>query len=105
MTDKNNDQKNTMWGGRFAAGPAAIMEEINASIDIDKRLWREDIMGSKAHATMLASQKIISDADAKAIHEGLDTIAKEIETGAFPFSAALEDIHRNIEARLKALIG
>ena len=105
MTDKNNDQKNTMWGGRFAAGPAAIMEEINASIDIDQRLWREDIAGSKAHASMLAAQKIISDADAKSIHEGLDAIAKEIEGGTFPFSATLEDIHMNIEARLKALIG
>ncbi len=108
MTNKNNDTKkkqNAMWGGRFAAGPAAVMEEINASIDIDQRLWREDIAGSKAHAAMLAKQKIISQDDAKAIANGLDQIADEIERGAFPFSTALEDIHMNIEARLKELIG
>jgi len=111
MTDKNKDLKkkqpnaNAMWGGRFAAGPAAVMQEINASIDIDQRLWREDIAGSKAHAAMLAEQKIISNSDAEAIAQGLDQIAGEIELGAFPFSAALEDIHMNIEARLKDLIG
>ena len=94
-----------MWGGRFAAGPAAIMEEINASIDIDKRLWREDIEGSKAHAAMLAAAGIISKDDAQAITEGLGKIAGEIERGDFPFSKELEDIHLNIEARLKTLIG
>ena len=94
-----------MWGGRFERGPAAIMEEINASIDIDKRLWREDIEGSKAHSMMLAAAKIIGEADRAAIHDGLDRIAKEIEDGTFVFSKRLEDIHMNIEARLKELIG
>lgn len=105
MTDNNDDAKNKMWGGRFAGGPAAIMQEINASIDIDKRLWREDIAGSRAHATMLAANGIISDADANAIKSGLDQIAQEIEGGKFPFSAEFEDIHMNIEARLKDLVG
>ncbi len=104
MTD-HSDQKNKMWGGRFAAGPAAIMQEINASIGVDKRLWREDIAGSKAHAAMLAHQGIISPEDEAAIQQGLDKIAAEIESGAFNFSPALEDIHMNIEARLKELVG
>ncbi len=94
-----------MWGGRFSQGPAEIMESINASIDIDKRLWREDIAGSRAHAAMLAEAKIITRQDATAITKGLDQIAEEIERGEFQFSRALEDIHMNIEARLKALIG
>jgi argininosuccinate lyase len=94
-----------MWGGRFASGPAAIMEEINASIDVDRRLWREDIEGSRAHAAMLAATKIISVADAEAIQRGLDQIAGEIERGDFPFSKQLEDIHLNIEARLKDIVG
>ncbi|MCA8887279.1 MAG: argininosuccinate lyase [Parvularculaceae bacterium] len=104
-TDTADAAKNQMWGGRFAEGPAAIMEEINASIDIDQRLWREDIEGSKAHSAMLAQTGVISAADVNAIHEGLDRIAAEIEGGAFPFSKRLEDIHMNIEARLKELIG
>ena len=94
-----------MWGGRFSRGPSAIMEEINASIDVDRRLWREDIEGSKAHAAMLADAEIISAEDAAAITSGLDQIGDEIERGEFAFSAALEDIHMNIEARLKAIIG
>ena len=105
MTDKTERAENQMWGGRFSEGPAAIMEAINASIDIDKRLWREDIDGSKAHAAMLAEAKIISRTDADAILKGLDQIAGEIERGEFEFQRALEDIHMNIEARLKALIG
>ncbi|MEQ8936949.1 MAG: argininosuccinate lyase [Amphiplicatus sp.] len=105
MSDKASEEKNKMWGGRFARGPAAIMEEINASIDVDKRLWREDIAGSKAHATMLAAQGIISAADCDAILKGLDDIAGEIERGEFAFSKTYEDIHLNIEARLKARIG
>ena len=100
MTKKNTG--NEMWGGRFAAGPAAIMEEINASIDVDKRLWREDIDGSHAHARMLAQQAIISTEDLTAIEKGLNTITGEIEAGTFVFSAALEDIHMNIEARLRS---
>ena len=81
------------------------MAEINASIGFDRRLWREDVEGSKAHAAMLARQKILSPEDAAAIAQGLDRIAAEIESGAFPFRAELEDIHMNIEARLKELIG
>src|ERR671938_2040314 len=86
---------NALWGGRFNAGPAAIMAEINASIDFDQRLWREDIEGSKAHAAMLAKQQIISAEDASAIAEGLVRIAAEIDAGSFPFRAELEDIHMN----------
>ncbi len=104
MTDKTKDA-NAMWGGRFAAGPDAIMEAINASISYDQRLAQQDITGSRAHAAMLAAQGIISDSDAEAIREGLLTVLSEIETGTFVYSAALEDIHMNVEARLKALIG
>jgi len=94
-----------MWGGRFGEGPDAIMEAINASIGFDKRLARQDIDGSRAHAAMLAAQGIISDKDAEAIREGLLTVLSEIEGGGFVFSTALEDIHMNVEARLTALIG
>ncbi|MEP3864199.1 MAG: argininosuccinate lyase, partial [Paracoccaceae bacterium] len=96
---------NTMWGGRFAAGPDAIMEAINASIGFDQRMAAQDIAGSRAHAAMLAATGIISDNDAEAIREGLFTVLSEIETGNFTFSTALEDIHMNVEARLKDLIG
>ena len=102
MTDKT---QNAMWGGRFAAGPDAIMEAINASIGFDRRLHAQDISGSRAHAAMLAAQGIISDKDAKAIREGLLTVLSEIEGGNFEFSTALEDIHMNVEARLKQVIG
>jgi argininosuccinate lyase len=102
MTDRN---ANTMWGGRFAAGPDAIMEAINASIGFDKRLAKQDIDGSRAHAAMLAQQGIITDKDAEAIREGLLTVLSEIEGGTFAFSTALEDIHMNVEARLRDLIG
>ena len=94
-----------MWGGRFSAGPDAIMEAINASIGYDQKMARQDIEGSRAHAAMLAARGIISDSDAQAIREGLLTVLSEIETGAFEFSAALEDIHMNVEARLTALVG
>jgi len=96
---------NRMWGGRFARGPAAIMEEINASIAFDQRLYAQDIAASKAHARMLAARQIISKTDAEAITAGLDRIKGEIEQGTFTFSRALEDIHMNVEARLKELIG
>ncbi len=96
---------NQMWGGRFAAGPDAIMEAINASIGFDRRLAAQDIAGSRAHAAMLAAQGIITDKDAEAIGKGLLTILSEIEAGKFEFSTALEDIHMNVEARLKELIG
>ena len=96
---------NEMWGGRFARGPAAIMEAINASIDFDRRLYAQDIAASKVHARMLANRGIISQADADAIARGLDAIKTEIDQGKFTFSRALEDIHMNVEARLKELIG
>jgi len=96
---------NKMWGGRFASGPGAIMEEINASIDFDKALYRQDIAASKAHAEMLAKQGIITADDAKRIAYGLDTILSEIADGKFSFKRTLEDIHMNVEGRLGELIG
>ncbi len=102
MSDKTSNQ---MWGGRFAAGPDAIMEAINASIGFDKRLAAQDIAGSRAHAAMLAATGIISDSDASAIREGLLTVLSEIESGDFAYSTALEDIHMNVEARLKEVVG
>jgi argininosuccinate lyase len=96
---------NKMWGGRFAQGPAAIMAEINASIGFDKRLFAQDIAGSKAHASMLARQGIITKADAAAIKKGLDRVMREIEGGKFRFSTVLEDIHMNVESRLRDIIG
>ena len=95
----------TMWGGRFSAEPSAIMQAINASIGFDRKLAAEDIAGSKAHATMLAAQGIITEADRDAILSGLDAILAEIERGEFSFSDELEDIHLNVEARLKERIG
>ena len=102
---KNTKSSNQMWGGRFASGPAAIMEEINASIGFDKKLYAQDIRGSIAHATMLAHQGIISAEDKDKIVHGLNTILSEIESGQFTFSRKLEDIHMNVEARLAELIG
>ena len=96
---------NKMWGGRFASGPAEIMEEINASIDFDRKLAAQDIAGSKAHAAMLAATSIIDPSDAASISAGLDAIGAEIEAGRFTFSRADEDIHMNVESRLTALIG
>ncbi|MDG1497270.1 MAG: argininosuccinate lyase [Amylibacter sp.] len=103
MSDKNSS--NAMWGGRFASGPDAIMESINASIDFDKRMAVQDIAGSIAHSAMLAKQNIITETDAEAIKEGLLIILSEIENGTFEYSKALEDIHMNIEARLTEIIG
>jgi argininosuccinate lyase len=96
---------NKMWGGRFSSSPDAIMEAINASIDVDRHLYRQDIAASKAHAAMLAQQGIIAAEDATKIGSGLDTILSEIETGKFEFQRALEDIHMNVESRLAELIG
>src|SRR5262245_23102432 len=96
---------NKMWGGRFADNPDAVMEEINASIDVDRHLYRQDITASKAHAQMLAKQGIIGADDAEKIAQGLDTILSEIEAGEFGFKRELEDIHMNVEARLAELIG
>jgi argininosuccinate lyase len=94
-----------MWGGRFGEGPAAIMREINASIPFDKRLWREDIDGSRAHAAMLSATGIISDADEAAIQDGLSKIYAEYEAKGVPEDLALEDIHMHVETRLRDLIG
>jgi argininosuccinate lyase len=94
-----------MWGGRFAGGPAAVMREINASIGVDKRLWREDIRASRAHAAMLAKQGILAADDAKAIQDGLLQVAAEIEAGQLQEDPALEDIHMHVEHRLGQLIG
>ena len=96
---------NKMWGGRFSTSPDAIMEEINASIEFDRHLFRQDIAASQAHAAMLAKQGIITADDARKIARGLDTILSEIESGKFKFKRALEDIHMNVESRLADLIG
>ena len=106
MTEKDtpDNAKSSIWGGRFSSGPSQLMQDINASIDYDKRLYRQDIAGSRAHASMLAACGIISESDRDAIHGGLDTIGAEIAAGDFTFSAALEDIHMNIESRLAELL-
>ncbi len=102
MSDTTSNQ---MWGGRFAAGPDAIMEAINASIGFDQRMAAQDIAGSRAHAAMLGATGIVSPSDVEAIRKGLLTVLSEIETGAFVFSTALEDIHMNVESRLTEVIG
>ncbi|RCL00913.1 MAG: argininosuccinate lyase [Candidatus Tokpelaia sp. JSC189] len=103
MNQKN--QSNQMWGGRFSSGPDTIMEDINASIHFDCKLYAQDIQGSLVHAAMLAQQGIISKIDHQAIEKGLKIVLQEIEEGSFTFSRKLEDIHMNIEARLAELIG
>src|SRR4051812_12743791 len=103
--DRTARESNSMWGGRFTGGPAAIMRRINASIDFDKRLYAEDIAGSQAHCAMLVAQGIISPEDGATIRQGLEQVRSEIESGAFAFNEANEDIHLNIEARLAELIG
>ena len=107
MSDDTNTNKsaNSMWGGRFSAGPSAIMEAINASIDVDKRLATQDLDGSLAHVDMLAAQGLINSDDHLAIRDGLKKIKDEIVAGHFEYSRALEDIHMNIEGRLTDLIG
>ena len=96
---------NKMWGGRFAETPSEIMQEVNTSIDFDKRLFAQDIAGSKAHCRMLQAQGIISDDDAADIIRGLEQVQSEIESGSFNFSRSLEDIHMNVESRLAEIIG
>src|SRR5262245_10649513 len=105
QTSVDQVMSNKMWGGRFGEHPDAVMEEINASIDFDRHLYRQDIAASKAHAAMLAKQGTISADDAASITHGLDTILSEIEAGTFTFKRALEDIHMNVESRLAELIG
>ncbi|MBC6980162.1 argininosuccinate lyase [Caulobacter sp. 17J80-11] len=95
----------SLWGGRFSAKPADLMQAINVSIDVDRRLWAQDLQGSRAHAAMLAATQIISRQDEQAIQQGLDRIEEEIRSGAFPFRTEYEDIHMNVEARLRELIG
>ncbi len=102
MTD---DTSNKMWGGRFTLSPAEIMQEINASVGFDKAMAPQDITASKAHARMLAAQGIITKADAAAIEKGLDQVLAEIEAGTFTFKLELEDVHMNVESRLKEIIG
>ena len=94
-----------MWGGRFTGRPAEAMEEINASIDFDRKLAAQDIAGSEAHLAMLARQGIVEIADAQAIAKGLAQVKGEIEAGTFSFSRALEDIHMNVESRLAEIVG
>ena len=108
MTDNTSPKSSatsSMWGGRFQSGPSAVMEAINASIDIDQRMAEQDISGSIAHAAMLGATGIISSDDAAAIQRGLETVREEIRAGGFAWSKALEDVHMNVEARLKDLIG
>jgi len=101
----SSSSANQQWGGRFAEGPSAIMAAINASIGFDRKMWRQDIQGSLAHAAMLKHVGIITAEDEAAIRDGLGKIAARIEAGDFPFDDALEDIHMNIEARLTETIG
>ncbi|MBW7835823.1 MAG: argininosuccinate lyase [Sphingomonadales bacterium] len=110
MTGKKDKAKtipaaNALWGGRFGAGPAEIMEKINASIGFDHRLYRQDIAGSRAHCRMLVAQRIISEADSAAILQGLDQVEAEIAAGKMVFDPKLEDIHMHVESRLKEIIG
>jgi len=105
VDDETDKAQHSLWGGRYAGGPGAIMREINASIGFDRKMWRQDISGSLAHAAMLAHVGVISSEDEAAIRRGLADIAAEIEAGSFAWSEALEDIHMNIEARLTERIG
>lgn len=101
----NTPKGQSMWGGRFAATPSEIMDEINVSLDIDRRMAEQDIAGSRAHADMLAEMEIISADDCAAIQDGLDTVIAELRDGTFPYRRELEDIHMNVEARLKEIVG
>jgi argininosuccinate lyase len=104
-TPPGKDTANALWGGRFAGGPAEVMERINVSIDFDRRLYAEDIAGSKAHCAMLVTRQILSPEDGAAIAAGLDRVLAEIEEGIFQFRREHEDIHMNVEARLAELVG
>ena len=103
--ERRNAAANIQWGGRFAAGPSVVMQEINASIGFDRKLWRQDIRGSLAHAAMLAKIGLITPEDERAIAQGLEAIGQQIEANQFAFDENLEDIHMNIEARLTERIG
>lgn len=101
----SKSQTNAMWGGRFQAKPSDVMSEINSSIDVDQRLWQQDIAGSIAHCKMLVAQNIIAKEEGQKIEEGLNQVAQEIQSGEFNFKVELEDIHMNVESRLKEIIG
>jgi argininosuccinate lyase len=103
--DQDQAGASSIWGGRFAGGPSAVMQRINASIDFDKRLYAQDIRGSKAHCAMLVKSGILTAADGEAIQGGLDQILAEIEGGKFTFRTEYEDIHMNVETRLAELVG
>ncbi|HCP01875.1 MAG TPA: argininosuccinate lyase, partial [Rhodospirillaceae bacterium] len=103
--NKTRKPTNAQWGGRFTSGPSEVMERINASIGFDQRFFAQDIAGSRAHAQMLVAQGILSSEDGQAIENGLDTILADIEAGTFKFKVELEDIHMNIESKLRELIG
>lgn len=109
MTDRSEvaspKEGQKMWGGRFTTKPADIMQAINVSIDVDKRLWPQDLAGSRAHAAMLSKQGVISSEDEALIQKGLNEIEQELRSGTFAFRHEFEDIHMNIEARLRELIG
>ncbi len=105
MAESDDSTINPLWGGRFSGGPAEIMAEINASVDFDRRLAAVDLLASRAHVRMLARQGIVTSADETNILDGLDRIEREIESGRFAFSRALEDVHMNVESRLAELIG
>ena len=105
LKQKNKSNASSIWGGRFEGKPSEVMDQINPSIDFDKRFYKQDIRGSKAHAEMLSAQKIITEEDRDKIITGLNQVEKEIDQGTFDFSRELEDIHMNIEARLAVLIG
>ncbi|MCR9254492.1 MAG: argininosuccinate lyase [Alphaproteobacteria bacterium] len=104
-SSSNSKSANTLWGGRFSAGPAEIMEKINVSIGFDQRMWQQDIEGSRAHLAMLVAQGIVSGEDGEAIAKGLDQVERELAEGRFDFKAALEDIHMNVEARMTEIVG
>jgi len=103
MTDNSSSDK--PWGGRFTESTDAFVEAFTASVEFDRRLYRYDIQGSRAHARMLEKVKVISARECDAIVSGLDQIEKAIEQGNFEWSVSLEDVHMNIEAQLTALIG
>ena len=103
--DKNSSDTNALWGGRFEGGTSDIMQRVNASIFFDRRLYRHDITGSRAHCTMLVAQGILTESDGLAILKGLDQIEREITEGNFEYNAAKEDIHMHVEARLNEIIG
>ena len=105
MTKDQSNDANALWGGRFSDAPSEIMARINASIEFDRRLYVQDIAGSRAHCSMLVAQKIINEADGRAILNGLDQVEQEIAAGDFEYSLAKEDIHMHIEARLSEIIG